>query len=66
MRFNTAQTHRFHHHRKGKRIGTNVSFEQNSKVHFTAVRYNISEGESIVKVCVIQPKYSFEEKDIKQ
>ena len=37
MRFDTAQTHRLHHHRKGKRIGTNVSFEQNSKVHFTAV-----------------------------
>ncbi len=25
-------------------IGTNVSFEQNSKVHFTVVRYNISKG----------------------
>ena len=25
-----------------KKSGTNVTFEQNSKVHFTAVRYNIS------------------------
>ena len=37
MRFNQAQTHRLHHHRKGERIRTNVSFEQSSKVHFTAV-----------------------------
>ena len=34
MRFNTAQTHRLHHHRKGERISTTVSFERNSKVLF--------------------------------
>ena len=33
-----------HHHRKRKRIGTKVIFEQNSKVHFTAVMVNISKG----------------------
>ena len=28
MRFNQAQTHRLHHHRKGKRIKTNVTSSQ--------------------------------------
>ena len=37
MRFNQAQTHRLHHHRKGKRLRTNVTFEQGSKVRFTAI-----------------------------
>ena len=30
-----------HYHRKGKRLRTNVTFEQDSKVRFTAARYNI-------------------------
>ena len=30
--------------KKRKRLRTNVSFKQSSKVHFTAVRYNISKG----------------------
>ena len=38
----SQKTHRLHHHRQGKRIGTNNDFKQDSKVHFTAVRYNIS------------------------
>ena len=29
-------------HKTAKKSGTNVTFEQNSKVHFIAVRYNIS------------------------
>ena len=49
MRFNKTQTHSLHHHSKGKRIRTNVTFEQNSKVHFTAVRDNISKGEMSMK-----------------
>ena len=44
MRFNQAQTHLLHHHRKGKQLRTNNDFEQNSKFRFTAIRYNISKG----------------------
>ena len=42
MQQNPQITHRLHHHRKGKRLRTDVTFEQNSKVHFTAVMVNIS------------------------
>ena len=46
MRFDTAQTYRLNHHRKGKQLRTNMSFEQNSKLSFTAVRVNISNKNS--------------------
>ena len=42
MRLDKAQIDLIHHHRKGKRIGSNVSFEQNSEVPFTAIMVNIS------------------------
>ena len=44
MQQNSQIAHRLHHHRKGKRIRTNVAFEQNSKVHFKAVMVNTSKG----------------------
>ena len=47
MRFDTAQTHRLHHHRKRKPIRTTVIFEQNSKLLFTSVWYNISKKKDI-------------------
>ena len=42
MRYYSQKTHRFHHHRKGKRIGTNNDFERSSKLQFTFVWYSIS------------------------
>lgn len=50
MQQDTKITYCFYHHRKGTRIRTNVSCEQRSKVHFTAIRYNISKVEGSTKM----------------
>ena len=42
MRSYSQKAHLLHHHRKGKQLRTNIIFEQNSKVHFTAVRVNFA------------------------
>jgi len=49
MRCYSQEAHCLHHHRKGKRLRTNNDFEQNSKLHFTSVWYNISKGDSMRK-----------------
>ena len=48
MRFYQKKIDRLHYHRKGEQLRTNVSFEQYSKLQFTAVQYNISRKEVIV------------------
>jgi len=44
VRCHSPYAREIHHHRKGKQLRTTVSFEQDSKVRFTAVRYNTSKG----------------------
>lgn len=58
MRFDTAQTYLFHHHRKGERLRTNDNFERNSKLSFTSVWYNVSKGEYMEAGCfAMQDKF---------